>query len=276
MAPGRLAGSLPYNRFDMSDFDPATEDFATLTNRHDLHVFVKVITPTDRPVRGNAYLAHGFREVHDTRHMRALTGALVRSGYRVVVWDATNSWGRSGGAEQDATFYYHYEDLEDVVAWSSRQPWYEPRYIMAGFSLGGVVAGTFAASHPRQVERLVLAAPVVSGRALRQRIPGVLRLWWRWRGTVRLPRSGPAAYSWEFIRSSWSFDLLHNATRLTMPLLIVGAGRDWIAPSRLLQRLAKRVHSRDVTVVIVPGAKHGFDEAWEADRLERTVRDWLD
>jgi predicted alpha/beta-hydrolase family hydrolase len=80
----------------MGDFDPATERFARITNRHGLQVFVKLVEPAGE-ARGNVYLAHGFSDVHDTPHMRALTAAWVRAGYNVVVWDATHSWGRSEG-----------------------------------------------------------------------------------------------------------------------------------------------------------------------------------
>jgi pimeloyl-ACP methyl ester carboxylesterase len=253
----------------MGDFDPATEQFSTHINRHGLKMFIKVIEPPE--VRGNAYLVHGFRDVHDAGHMRALTAAYVTAGYRVVVWDATHSWGRSEGSSEQATFYHHYEDLEDVMEWSKGQPWYMERFVLAGHSLGGMMAGTYAAAHAENVVSLVLVAPVVSGPALRRRIPGVVRWWWRRRGEVRLPRSRAARASWEFMRSSWAYDLLKVANRLSMPVLIVAAGRDFIVPPRLMRRLFRAVPHGQKQLEIVPGALHGFDREWEMGRLTELV-----
>jgi pimeloyl-ACP methyl ester carboxylesterase len=257
----------------MSDFATAGEQFFTIINRHGLKVFVKLIMPPG--AERNVYLAHGFHDVHDTAHMRALTAAFVAAGYNVVVWDATHSWGRSGGDVARASFYFHHEDLEDVIGWSRGQPWWRERFALAGHSLGGMVAGTYAAAHAASVERLALVSPVVSGPALRRRIPLPLRAWWRLRGEVAAPRWGLNRSGWEFMRSSWSYDLPRVAHRLTMPVLVVGAGRDVIIPPRLLRRLARQLASSDKRFVIVPGARHGFDREWEMERLEAVVGAWL-
>jgi pimeloyl-ACP methyl ester carboxylesterase len=273
----------------MGDFDPATERFARITNRHGLQVFVKLVEPAGE-ARGNVYLAHGFSDVHDTPHMRALTAAWVRAGYNVVVWDATHSWGRSEGSSELASFYHHHEDLEDVIDWSRGEPWYRERFALCGHSLGGMVAGTYAAAHAAAVERLVLVSPVVSGPALKRRVPWPVQAWWRWRGEVggsgtRLARWGVSRSGWEFMRSGWAYDLLRSAHRLTMPVLIVGAARDVLIPPRLLRRLFRRLPGEvargggalgeSKRLVIVPGARHGFDREWEMERLGEVVGEWL-
>jgi pimeloyl-ACP methyl ester carboxylesterase len=257
----------------MGDFDPAKETFPTIRNRHGLKVFIKVVTP--ERVVGNAYLSHGFHDVHDTAHMRALTASFVKAGQRVVLWDATHSWGRSEGSSDMASFYFHHEDLEDVLEWSRSQSWHRERFVLAGHSLGGMVAGTYAAAHAEQVERLVLVSPVVSGPRLRRRIPLPVRAWWRWRGQLAAPRWGISPSGWEFMRSSWSYDLLRSAHRLTMPVLVIGAGRDHLMPPRLLRSL-RRLLPGGSHLVVVPGARHAFDRPWEMQRLEDEVRSWLD
>lgn len=257
----------------MGDFDPAVESFPTITNRHGLKVFIKLLMVPGS--ERNAYLAHGFSDVHDTAHMRALTRAFVRAGYNVIVWDATHSWGRSEGSSEKASFYHHHEDLEDVVEWSKSQPWYRERFVLAGHSLGGMVAGTYAAAHSRQVERLALVSPVVSGPALKRWIPLPVRGWWRWRGAVSARRWRINRYSWELMRSVWAYDLLKSAHRLTMPVLIVSAGRDWLIPPRLMRRLYRAVVSNEKQLEIVPGARHGFDADWEMKRLQVVVGEWL-
>ena len=257
----------------MGDFDPAREFFPVIRNRYGLKLFVKVVEPPE--VQGNAYVAHGLSDVHDTVHMRALTAALVGAGYRVVLWDATHSWGRSEGSSERASFYHHFEDLEDVVAWSRSQAWYRERFVLAGHSLGGMAAGTYAASHAAQVAGLALVAPVVSGSALRRRIPWPLRVWWRWRGEVRAPGRGRTRYGWELMRSGWSYNLLAVAHRLTMPVLIVAAGRDRLIPPRLVRRLYRALASEHKQVEVVPLARHSFDAEWEALWLREVVGEWV-
>lgn len=256
----------------MGDFDPARELFPVIRNRHGLKLFVKLIEPAE--TRGNVYVSHGLSDAHDTAHMRALTTAFVRAGYRVVLWDASHSWGRSEGNSERASFYHHFEDLEDVVVWSESQDWYQKRFMLAGHSLGGMAAGTYAASHAAQVLGLVLVAPVVSGPALRRRIPLPLRIWWRWRGVVRTPGRGRTSYAWELMRSGWSYNLLAVAHRLTMPVLIVAAGRDMLIPPRLMRRLYRALASGHKQLEVVRGARHGFDEGWEAARLQEMVEAW--
>jgi pimeloyl-ACP methyl ester carboxylesterase len=257
----------------MGDFDPATEEFPVTINRHGLRLFIKIITPPD--AHGNAYLAHGHSDVHDTAHMRALTAAFVRSGYRVIIWDATHSWGRSEGQTEHASFYHHQQDLEDVIEWSRGQSWYDARFALAGHSLGGMMAGLYAAAHPAHVTSLVLVSPVVSGLALRRRIPVPVQWWWRWRGVVSAPRWRISRYSWELMRSGWAYSLIAEGHRITAPTLIVGAGHDGLIPPRYLRKLYRRLRSRHKRLEVVPRAGHAFDRPWEMEILQTLTQEWL-
>lgn len=236
---------------------------------------MKVIEPTDQAVRGNAYLVHGFSDVHDAGHMRAMTSAFVREGWRVVVWDATYTWsGRSGGDPAGARFYFHHEDLEDVIEWSRGQSWYRHSFMLAGYSLGGVVAGTYAAAHPAQVAGLVLAAPVVSGELLRRRVPAPVRWWWRRRGRLRQKLFGMGLPEWQFMASGWNYDLLKVAERWRQPVIIIAAGRDRLIPPRYIRRLA-RAGAQGLKVQFISGADHGLNRPEEMRALEECLRNWL-
>lgn len=257
----------------MGDFDPAAEEFIKIRNRHGLEMFVKLIVPEG--AKRNVYLAHGLGNSHDAAGMRALTRAFINAGYRVIVWDATRSPNRSEGETNTASFYFYAQDLEDVVAWSQGQAWYRPEYMLGGHSLGGMAAGTFAAAHPGQVSGLVLLAPVVSGAKLRRRLPLPLRAWWRLRGELRPRYLGSNPYGWEFVRSGWNYNLLAEAPRLSMPVLIIGAGRDVLIPPRQLRRLFREIRHDNKRLEIVASARHGFDADWEMARVTGAVGEWL-
>lgn len=256
----------------MGDF-AAKESFPRIRNRLGLEIFVKVLEVAEP--RGNAYLVHGLGDVHDAAILRALTRGFIDSGFNVIVWDATHSKGRSEGETAQASFYFHHHDLEDVIEWSKGQDWYRPDYILAGHSLGGMAAGTFAAAHPLQVKGLVLVAPVVSGPALRRRLPGPFRMWWRLRGQVRPRLLGRNAFGWEFVRSSWAYNLIASANRLTMPVMIIGASKDLLIPARILRRLYRAIKHDHKRIEIIEGARHNFNTAWEMERLTYLVKDWV-
>jgi pimeloyl-ACP methyl ester carboxylesterase len=259
----------------MSDFDPATEEFPVIRNRDGLKLFVKIITPTDRPVRGNAYLVHGYGDVHVGAHMRVATWVCVREGLRVIVFDATHGWaGRSEGSQDEATFYYHAEDLEDVMEWSRTQGWFERQFWLFGYSLGGLLAGTYAAAHAKQVRGLMLLAPVASGSLLKRRMPWPLRLWWRFRGRL----TGIGRWSlppWRFMDSGWNYDLQRVSGRLTMPVLVIVGSRDLFTRPKPLRRFVAGVRNADKTLVVLESIGHSFDKPATMGRLEMVLRPWL-
>lgn len=80
--------------------------------------------------------------------------AVLRLHSRVIRYDA-RGFGRSGPA--DSSFAAH----DDLLA--LMQALELPRASLIGLSLGGRIAIDFTLTHPRMVERLVLAAPGISG-----------------------------------------------------------------------------------------------------------------
>ncbi|MEO6447591.1 MAG: alpha/beta hydrolase [Gemmatimonadaceae bacterium] len=80
--------------------------------------------------------------------------ALLQQQYRVIRYDA-RGFGRSSAA--DHPFAAH-EDLAALV-----RALQLPRVTLVGLSMGGRIALDFALAHPELVDRLVLAAPGISG-----------------------------------------------------------------------------------------------------------------
>ncbi|QQR53106.1 alpha/beta fold hydrolase [bacterium] len=184
------------------------------------------------------------------------------------------SWFRSEGVQTEATFYYHAEDLEDVVEWSRSQAWFEEQFWLLGYSLGGLAAGTYAAAHAKMVRGLMLLAPVVSGGHLKRRVPWPLRWWWRVRGRVR----GIGRWNlppWSFMDSGWNYDLQRVSRRLIMPVLVVVGARDIITRPRVLRRLVAGVCSSDKRLIVMEGIGHSFDRPGTMGQLDAVLRPWL-
>ncbi len=247
----------------------------TSRSGHDLFIVVK--TPRDRPLHPErlAFLAHGLNDVHDSAPMRALTCAFLEAGYRVVLWDAANSRGRSGGRLEDVTVTQYGLDLRSVVAWARGQAWFCASYALGGHSLGAGAVGEYAAEHPTEVSRLVLVAPVVSGSLVMRHIHPILLLWWRWKGITTHPRAPKDRYNWEFMRSLTRFNLLPLASRLTMPVLFVVGTRDRVTTPSDAMRLYLRLPAGRRKFALIYGARHKFETTRAQEDLSRRVETWL-
>src|SRR5687767_8891318 len=71
-----------------------------------------------------AFVMHGLGGNKEQPHIRVMAEAFLESGYRVITFDTTNTFGESDGNYDDATITNYYADLEDVIAWGSKQQWY--------------------------------------------------------------------------------------------------------------------------------------------------------
>jgi pimeloyl-ACP methyl ester carboxylesterase len=244
-----------------------------ITNRHGLRLFVRSFIQDSS--KGLIFVSHGLSDNHATPVMLALREAILGAGYSLVVWDTTHSsWGQSEGNYIHATFTNHYHDMEDVVDWGRHQPWFSAPYGVGGYSMGGTAAGSFAARHRREIDQVLLIAPVVSGTELKKVIPAPIRWYWRWRGQILQSRANQKRYSWQLIEDGLNYDLVGVAEHLTMPALIVGAQSDGYVRPKTLQRLHESIPHHRKRLVIIPKTGHRFEHT--KPQLKQTVSDWLE
>lgn len=246
---------------------------STIANRHGVEIYVvHTVTPQ---ARGIAFLVHGLSDVHDTPHMEALNRAYLASGYSTVRWDASNSWGRSGGSFWHAMATNHYDDMEDVIAWSRTQPWFREPFAVGGYSLGGLAAGVYAQRFPGRVSSVALLSPVVAGTLTLRRYR-LMRPFWRRAGFVWEPGSGwpGKRYRYELIRDLLQYDLRIDAGKMTMPVLLVVGSRDVMNTPKHQRLLAAQLPDRP-SVYEINGAGHVFKSAQHLSLVEHQVREWL-
>ena len=226
-----------------------------ISNRSGVSLFVRLNGSGNQPL---ALVAHGLSDVHDSAHMRAIASGLVLAGFDVVTYDASNSWGRSGGSIEYATLSAAYDDLCDVYAWMISQPWFKGAVVLAGHSLGGAAAIRFAADGPTRVQRLVLVSPVVSGRLLSQRLNPVIRtLWWFLGRLPELSHKGKW-YRYDLLHDGLKYDGVKLAGRLTMPTTIIAPARDLLIPIDQQKLLYAALPEGSGSLNIISGANHTF------------------
>jgi pimeloyl-ACP methyl ester carboxylesterase len=257
---------------------PKTEDTTvTIRNRSDRDLFVvtKVVAGSD-PAK-LAFIAHGFNDVHDSRNLRAMTGPLLRAGYRVVLWDATNSRGRSEGNPKDVLLSSYLNDCEDVIAWARQKVWFHTPYLLGGHSMGGATAGIIASRHSDEVERLLLLSPLVSGWRVSKRVSPVFRIIDRYNRKRRKAGTQPFWLSWEIMRDLMRdlrrYDLISVSYRLNFPTLIIVGKLDPVTTVSDQRLLCETLPKGQLE--IVKGAGHNFTKPASREAVANLVTEWI-
>lgn len=228
----------------------------TITNRHDLQIFVVYDhCADDAPL---AVVAHGLSDVHDSRPLEATASALLEAGYNVLRWDSTHSWGRSGGTIDKVTLSGVREDLEDVLSELRHEPWSRPNFILAGHSLGGAAALQYAVGHPDKVDRLILIAPVVAGKLLASRLHPAIRTAWRIIGRLPQPGQWRKYYRYELLTDALRYNGLSLARRLDIPVIAIAASRDHYIPLEHVRQLITAVNNEHGRLIVINEADHWF------------------
>lgn len=145
----------------------------------------------------------------------------------MVRFDTTNTYGESEGNPEDETVTSDLSDLEDVIAWAGSQPWYREPFYLAGHSLGGMCATLYAEQHPEKMSGLAPISTTISGAlsiGTKMYPPELLAVWEKAGVRVRESETVPGRIKrlkWTHMIDRMKYDLLPEARKLTMPVLLV-------------------------------------------------------
>ena len=226
---------------------------------------------------GLAFVMHGLSGFKEQPHIETIAKTFLDHGYVTVRFDTTNTLGESEGAYENATVTNYYEDLEDVIAWAKQQPWYQEPFALAGHSLGGLCTALYAEQHPAEVKLLAPISAVVSGPLSMDLYESdELQNWEETGWHVSESRSKPGVMkrlAWSHVVDRLNYDLLPEAQKLTMPVLLIVGENDDLSPHQQLLLGAlpgpKELH-------IIPGAGHTFYSSEELGELSRLFSAWLE
>lgn len=252
-----------------------------IQNRKGLKIVGEVHIPENPS--GLAFVEHGLGGYKEQISIIATTETLFKNNYTVINFDATNSVGESEGKYEDATTQLHYEDLVDVIEWAKNEAWYKEPFILAGSSLGGYAVIRYAEENPNKVKAVFAKAPMVAGEftflANEKFNPEVLKSWketgWNERKSVskqglikRLP--------WSHMEERLNHDLRPNASKLTMPILLVVGDKDTSCPADIQQILYDLLPTNPSNELhILKDAPHTFREEKDLNQLKSILDKWL-
>lgn len=223
------------------------------------------------------FVMHGLGGSKEQPLIKIFIDSFLVCSYNVVSFDTTSTFGKSDGKYELATTTNYYEDLEDVILWAKKQPWYKEPYTLIGHSLGGFSIGLYAENYPDEVRALAPISTVVSGKLSITNNPESIEKWKKDGWKISERKSAPGKYKklpWSHMEDRLEYDLLDNVGKLKMPILMIVGENDESTPVEHQKLLYKNLPGRK-ELYIVSGAEHTFMESSHLDKVKSTIVKWI-
>jgi len=234
--------------------------------------------------KGLAFVMHGLGGFKEQAHIKAFADAFKEEGLTVVSFDTTNTLGsgESEGKYEDATTTNYYEDLEDVIKWVKNKSWYQEPFWLAGHSLGGISIVLFAEKYPQKVKALAPISTVVSGKisfdSPKYRGNDILKKWKETAWRIEESKSQPGIIKklkWSHMEDRLKYDVLPDAQKLKMPVLLIVGDQDDSTPPEHQKMLFGRLPGKK-EIHIIKGAPHTFYEENHLSEIKRIFKKWIE
>lgn len=240
-----------------------------------------LLEPT-HPQKGLAIVMHGLGGFKEQPHIETFSNAFNEKGISTIRFDTTNTIGESGGKMEDATLTNYYEDLEDVIEWATTQKWYREPFYLAGHSLGAIAVALYAEKHPQKIMGLAPISTVVSGKLSEEgHLLHEKKSYesWRdtgWREDVSYAKPGLIKkLKWSHMEDRLKYDLLPEAHKLTMPVLLIVGEEDVATLPEHQQILFDALPGKKEIHKIV-GAPHTFRSTNHLNQIKQIFLNWID
>jgi alpha-beta hydrolase superfamily lysophospholipase len=229
--------------------------------------------------KGLAFVMHGLGGFKEQPHIATFAQSFQDAGYTVVRFDTTNTFGESDGNYEDATTTNYYEDLEDVVEWAKTQIFYQEPFFLTGHSLGGICVALYAENYPEKIKGLAPISTVVSGKLSCEspKYKKIAKEWERtgWRVTESSSQPGLIKrLKWSHTADRLKYDLLPEANKLMMPVLMIVGDQD---DSTLLEHQKILFGALDCPkeLHIIKDAPHTFVDPEHLKELKEIFDQWI-
>lgn len=249
-----------------------------IKNRKDQKISVMVEESENQ--KGLVFIMHGLGGFKEESYLETVAKAFKEKDFTVVRFDTTNTFGESDGNYEDATLTNYYEDLEDVIKWSSTQNFYQEPFWLSGHSLGGISVAMYAENYPKRIKVVAPISPVVSGKLSKDNYNPVELAKWKKTGykekfSVSMPGVVKRLKYSEFLDRQ-KYDLLLKADKLTMPVLIIVGEKDTITPVKHQEILFKAIYGDKKELHVIKNAPHTFRDKKHLQEIKEIFLKWID
>ncbi|MDP2750667.1 MAG: alpha/beta fold hydrolase [Nanoarchaeota archaeon] len=223
--------------------------------------------------KGLVFIMHGLSGNKEQPHIVTFAEAFKEEDFTVVRFDTTNTFGESDGSYEDATVTNYYEDLRDVIEWASKQEWYKEPFCLVGHSLGGISTALYAEKYPEKVKALAPISTVISGK-LSLIVP-------KYKNHEEMKRRGwieeknGLKLKWAHMEDRLKYNLLDDAAKLKMPVLMVVGDKDDSTPAEHQQLFYKKL-SGQKEIHVIKGAPHNFVDTSQLSTIKHLFKHWIE
>lgn len=243
---------------------------------------ISVLVEKSENQKGFAFVMHGLGGFKEQNLIATFAEAFKERGFNVVRFDTTNTFGESDGNYENATITNYYEDLEDVIKWAKKQEWYQEPFALSGHSLGGICISLYAEKYSEKVLAIAPISTVISGKLSaeaykRYRIEEFVK-WEKTGWREEQSHSKPGIIKrlpWSHFIDRLKYDLLLQANKLIMPVLLITGKDDTITPPEHTQILfdalpgPKEFH-------VIKNASHTFRNKEHLKEIKTLFLKWID
>ena len=243
----------------------------TIKNRKNQNIVVELEKSENQ--KGLVFIEHGLSASKDKAYIIAYAEVFKNKKFTVVRFDTTNTFGESDGSYADATVTNYYEDLEDVIKWSSQENWYEEPFWLVGHSLGAISSALYAEKYPDKVKALAPTSSVISGE-LSLTIPKYNN-WEEMKERGWIEEKNGIKLNSNHIIDRLKYDLLKDADKLTMPVLLMVGSLDESTPLKHQKLLFDKLVG-EKRLEVIEGAPHSFKEPEHLKKIKEIFSNWID
>lgn len=230
--------------------------------------------------KGLVFVMHGLGGSKDQPHIKTFGNAFAEKGYTVVRFDTTNTLGESDGDLADATLTNYYEDLEDVIRWAESEKFFKEPFILCGHSLGSISIILFAEKYPDRVKAIAPTSTVMSGKLIEETsVFKEIGKDWEEKGIREwASKNRPGVIKrlkWSYVEDVRKYDVLPDADKLTMPVILIVGDIDDTTPLNQ-QEMLFAVLPGEKELHIIKGAEHTFRKEEHLAEIKQILVNWIE
>lgn len=240
---------------------------------------ISVVVELSENQTGLAFIMHGLGGFKEQKHIRLYAETFLKNGYTVITFDTRNTLGESEGKMEDATITNYVADLEDVIQWASSQSWHQEPFVLVGHSAGSFSILLYAEKHPEKVKALAPTSTVVNGKMSVDAIPKDIHQRWKETGIQeKESTSKPGVIKrikYAYVEDKLKYDILEQANKLTMPVLLIVGDKDFVTPLKHHEILLEKLPGKK-ELHVIKGAEHTFRAPEHLEEIKGIFQRWID
>ena len=150
-----------------------------------------------------------------------------------------------------------------MIDWAKSQEGYEEPFALAGHSLGSICIALYAEKHPEKTKGLAPISTVVSGKLSMEtpKYRGATTEEWEKTGWLMQSHESKSGVvkrlKWSHMEDRLRYNLLPDAYKLTMPVLLIVGEKDESTPPKHQRLLYDRLPG-EKEIHIIKGVDHNF------------------